>query len=178
MCPIIEFGPAVMTDEWRPSGVVHGVGQVAQQDHVLAIERELAQAERAAGDAHVCVDACQQDILNPARFEEVPDFLTAVGNRVLVRIDGDRRVLPEPRAAWVAADAFKFLLPRLVLLGGVILAAIAGIDRVTCLLLLGGFPIEPLADAGRQCRPPSGLPGRACVPDALRNWPCSRKVRG
>ena len=57
MCSTINSVPSEMADVGPGPGIVHRVGQVADQDHVLAEACHVSQTERPAQHAHVRVDA-------------------------------------------------------------------------------------------------------------------------
>src|SRR5262245_52607438 len=68
-----KLGAAEMADERGALRVIHRVGHVAHEHDVLAVLGHLPQAKRSAENAHVGVDADQDDIAEAALFEQVPD---------------------------------------------------------------------------------------------------------
>ncbi len=131
-----EAGAVDVGDEGRVCGVVEGVGQVAEEDGIDAVADELADAEGAAADAFVGVDAGDEDVTDAAGAEDVPDFGAAVRDEVGVGVDGDERVLLFP---WVAggetAFAFEDGLPCAGFFAGIVAAAGGAVDGVAG----GGF---------------------------------------
>lgn len=131
-----ETGAVDVGDEGRFGGVVEGVGEVAEEDGIDAVADELADAEGAAADAFVGVDPGDEDVANVAGAEDVPDLGAAVRDEVLVRVDGDERVLLLP---WVAGGETAFALedglPCEGFVGGVVAAAGGAVDWVAG----GGF---------------------------------------
>src|SRR5690349_1777672 len=65
-------GPLEVADVGLHLRVVHRVRQVADEGDVLAILGHLPQAERPAEDAHVRVDADQQDVGDAAGLQQIP----------------------------------------------------------------------------------------------------------
>lgn len=91
----------VVGDDGRAAGVVHGVGEVADEGDVESPSQELANGERSAKDAHVGVNAEDEDVLDFAGGEEVVYFGSMVGDGV-VGGDGDGGVLGLPGDAGLA----------------------------------------------------------------------------
>ena len=54
---------------------------------MLAVPGHLTKAEGAAGDAHVYVDAHEDDVLDAAGFEQVPNLDAGVANGVFILVD-------------------------------------------------------------------------------------------
>ena len=79
-----QVGSAVVLDERRLLRVVHRIGQIPHEHHAFSVFGQLPQSEGPAEDAHVGVDAQYDYMLDTALFQEVPDFLAAVADRVLV----------------------------------------------------------------------------------------------
>ena len=59
-----EVGAGEMIDSRWAFGIVHSVGHVSNQCHVLSKFDHLTNAEGTAKDAHVEVDATEDDVLN------------------------------------------------------------------------------------------------------------------
>jgi hypothetical protein len=116
---------------------------------VLAVLRHLPQAEGAAADAHVGVDAHEDDIVDVLRLQEVPNFDAAVADGVLGLVDAQRVDLLRPRRAWIETLGGKFLRPRGMFGGIIVLAAVGLIERIDS-HLLGGNLLAPFADLVRQ----------------------------
>ena len=62
-----------------------------------AVFGHLAQPEGSAGDAHVKVHAHEDDVVDVARFQEVPDLDTGVTDRIFGLINAQHVDLPCPR---------------------------------------------------------------------------------
>lgn len=75
--------------------VVHGIGHVAEERDFPAEVDLLADAERAAEDAHVEVDSAEDDVVDAAGGEEIPCFLAIIGEGVAF-LEFDERVLAFP----------------------------------------------------------------------------------
>ena len=54
--------------------VVHRIGHVAHEDDILAVLGHLPQAKGTAQDAHVGMDAEQDDVANAALLQKVPNL--------------------------------------------------------------------------------------------------------
>ena len=76
--------------------VVHGVGHVAHEGDGFAEVDLLADGEGTAEDAHVEVNAAEDDVVDVAGGEEVPCFLAVIGEGV-AGLEFDERVLAFPR---------------------------------------------------------------------------------
>ena len=78
-----------MADVGPAPRVVHGVGQVADEDHLLAMASKLPQPERPAEHAHVRMHAHEHDMGDSPAFQQVPDLDPRVADRILVaNLDG------------------------------------------------------------------------------------------
>jgi len=91
-------------DAWWAFGVVHGVGHIAHEGDGFAEIDLLADGEGAAEDAHVEVNAAEDDVVDVAGGEEVPCFLAVIGEGV-AGFEFDERVLAFP---WW--DDFAFMV--------------------------------------------------------------------
>ena len=129
-----------------PRRVVHRVGEVTDEQDVLAVARHVAQAEGAAQHAHVRVHADEQHVADAARLEQVPDLDAAVADRVAPGVDLDQAHLPLPRAARVAAKLGQVLGPGGMLRGVVVLTAIGVVDGVALAFLRLVNPVAPTPD--------------------------------
>ncbi len=93
--------------------------------------------------------AADQDVIDSARREQVPDLDTRVANRVTF-LDRDPRMLVFPRPLGIAADALEQFMPLGEFDGVVIFAAIGLIDGID----LGVFAFDRFAhcpmSAGRS----------------------------
>src|SRR5262249_45112458 len=78
-----QLGAAAVADIRRLPRIVHGIGQVAAQHHVLAEADLLADTAGPAQDAHVRVHAHEHDVVDAFLHAEVVDLLTAVGDAVV-----------------------------------------------------------------------------------------------
>lgn len=94
----------------------------------------MTEAEGAAGDAHVGVDSCDEDVADFFGFEKVPDFAAGIADGILVLIDLDEVDLPLPRGFGVSSLGGELFGPFLVCAGFVIGAAVGLVDGVD-----GGF---------------------------------------
>lgn len=161
-----QVGAREMADVRRPRGVVHGVRHVPHQHDVLAILGHLPQPERPSQDAHVGMHAGQDHVLDPALFEDAPDFFAPIADEIPLGVDGHPLVLFRPRRTRVAAHRRQFGCPLGVLLGIVIFAAVRLVDRVHGVFFGRDFG-TPRTDIRRQVgrprrlgRPlPRGMPG-------------------
>lgn len=72
-----------MIDTRRAVVIIHRVRQIADQGDVLAKIDHLPDCERAPKHTHVQVHAADNDIVNAAFLEKVPDLLAIVRNGVL-----------------------------------------------------------------------------------------------
>ena len=134
-------GPLEVADIGPLPRVVHRVGQVADQDDVLAGPGQVPQAERPAEHAHIRMNAHEHDVGDPAALEQVPDLDARVADRVLVvDLDGGDLRLP--------GRSLRALRP-------VVAAAVGLVDRVDP-LLLGRDLVAPLADVVRAGSRPWG----------------------
>ena len=88
-----QLCPSCVADERRLPGVVHGVGQIADEYHVEAQLYELPDSEGASQHAHVRVSSRQCDVLDAVRLTEAVDLVAAITDAVEVD-DVDSRVLP------------------------------------------------------------------------------------
>ena len=129
--------------------VVHRVGQVADEQHVLAVARHVAQAERAAEHAHIRMHPDEHYVADAARLEQVPNLNAAVADRVALGVDLDHVHLPLPRAARVAAQLGQSIGPGGVLRRVVVLAAVGVVDRVALAFLHRIDPVAPALDGLR-----------------------------
>ena len=75
--------------------VVHGVGQVADKDDLLAMASKLPQPERHYEYAHVRMNSHKNDMGDPPAFQQVPDLDPRVADGILVA-DLDRGDLRPP----------------------------------------------------------------------------------
>src|SRR5512132_3362169 len=84
-----EFGTARVAHERPGAWIVHGIGEVADQDDVEPEPCHLANAEPPVEDADVGVYAHECDVGDTFLFEEVVDFLSAVAYAVKANnVDG------------------------------------------------------------------------------------------
>ena len=74
-----ELGSGEMADAWGAFWVVHGVGEVAEECHGFSLVDHLADGEGATEDAHVEVDATEDDVIDVPFGEKVPCLLSVVG---------------------------------------------------------------------------------------------------
>ena len=131
-----QVGPGKVADLRPASRIVHGVGQVAHEDDVLAGLGQIAKSEGPAQHAHVRMDAHQDDVPDAALLQEVPDLDARVTDRVCL-CNPDRLDLPAPGRtllAWWPAIA----------------AAVRMVDRIPDGLLGLVLPVTPRGDARRQ----------------------------
>lgn len=124
-----QLRPREVADERRAGRVVHGVGHVPHQDDVFAVLGHLPQAERAAEDAHVGVDAAQDDILDAAALQQVPDFHAAVADGVFL-LNGQEIDLALPRGLWIPPLGGKLFVPDFVFFQVVVLAPVGLVDGI------------------------------------------------
>src|SRR5205823_13241733 len=97
-----------------------------------------------AEDAHVGVDAHEDDVVDVARLQQIPDLHARVADRVaLVHLQDVGLALP--RGARVTAQGGELGGPVGVFGRLVVLAAVGLVDGVLA-LLLGGDPAAPRAD--------------------------------
>ena len=83
MCSTTSLRAARVADEGRLTRVVHGVGQVTHEHHTATEPNHRADAERPTQDAHVGVDAHDDDVGDALRFAEVVDLLRVVADAVV-----------------------------------------------------------------------------------------------
>ena len=115
-----EIGAREVTDVRPASGVVHGVGQVAHENDVLAVFRHLTQAEGASQNTHVGVHSDEEHILDLAVLEHIPDFNAVVADRILVvYLDNIDLALPRP-VLHVTPHRPELSVPLLVFIGVVV----------------------------------------------------------
>ena len=102
-----QFGAPEVRHIRRFAVVVHRVGHVAHQHHVLALLDHLADGKGAAQHTHVDVHAHDDDVGDPTLAHEI-EGLGRIGDGVAVA-DLEGRVLPGPRAVagavWAAVAA-------------------------------------------------------------------------
>src|SRR3954447_6331392 len=104
-----EFGAARVAHERPRAGIVHGIGEVADEDDVEPEPRHLANAEAAVEDADVGMHAHEGDVGDTFLFEEGVDLLPALANAVEAD-DVYGRVLARP-GIW---RAFRFFHHRII----------------------------------------------------------------
>ena len=80
----------------RTFRVVHGVSKIADQGDVFAHTDHLPNCEGATQHAHVEMHTAQNDMVDAALGQQVPGFLTIVGQSVS-RFDPQARMLTSPR---------------------------------------------------------------------------------
>src|SRR5262249_11511486 len=137
---VADVGPAL--------GVVHGIGQVADKDGLLAVFYHLAQAEGPTEHAHVGMHAGEHDMVNASLLEDAPDLVALVADVVAVFVS--RTVaLFLPGRAGVAALLLEFLGPGLVLGRVVVLAAVGLVDGISA-AFFGRDARAPRADVPGQ----------------------------
>jgi hypothetical protein len=69
------IGTAEMIDV-RPSvWIVHGVGQVFDQDGLEPMLLELSQTEGSSEDTHIRMHTAEGDLLDPLGFQDIPNLL-------------------------------------------------------------------------------------------------------
>ena len=124
--------------------VIHRVGQVADQDHVLARAGQVAQAERAAEHTHIGMHAHQHHVGDAAAFEQVPDLFAGIADGIF-GTDLDGRGLGFPGRALRALRA-------------VVAAAVGLVDGVDALFLSRDL-VAPLADMFGKIRGFGGFLG-------------------
>ena len=90
-----EVGALVVGDVGGVFGVVHGVGKVAEEDAFDAPFGHLADGEGAVENAHVGVDAGDEQVFDAAEFQGAVDLFSFVGDEV-VGADFDSGVLAGP----------------------------------------------------------------------------------
>ena len=145
-----QIGAGKVADLRWHGRIVHGVGQVPHQHHILSIFRHLPQAKRAAEHAHVHMHAHDHDILDAVRLQQVPVLPAVVGDGIAFGIDANAFNLPDPGGARVAAFGFQRLGPLRMSGGFIVFAAIRMIDGVASLFLCIVDPVHPLVDSRRE----------------------------
>src|SRR5579863_7118344 len=80
-----ELRALIVRNEWAGLGIVHGIGQVANQDAVFPPIGHLLDRERAVEDAHVGVDTHNEQRADLATFQEVINLGAVVGDQILGR---------------------------------------------------------------------------------------------
>ena len=106
----------------RPlGGVVHRVGEVADEDNVAPRFTDPAQPERPAEDAHVEMDADEHDVPDAAGREHPGHLGAVVAHEVRGSVDRHKRRLHLPGHLRVAPHPLEFsgpggMLGRLVIL--------------------------------------------------------------
>ena len=172
-----QLGAALVADEGPALRVIHRVGHVAHEHDVLAVLRHLAEAEGPAGDAHVHVDAHEDDVLDAAGFEQVPNLDAGIADGVLLLVDAQHVDLLRPRGARIEALRLEFLRPGGVF-GGIIVFAAVGSDRWDRPQL----PRPGSVCTTRRSCPASGRPAartsRARAPECLRRASCNCSAHG
>ena len=77
-----QIGSSEVIDSRRAFGIVHRVGHVAHQGDIFSELYHLANAKGSSENAHVEVHAAENDILDTSFFQEIPGFLSVVGEGV------------------------------------------------------------------------------------------------
>lgn len=77
-----EVGSCEMIDSWGTFGIVHRVGHVSHERHIVAEVDLLPNGEWPAEHAHVEVDSAEHDVLNSSLLKNVPCLLTVVCERI------------------------------------------------------------------------------------------------
>ena len=79
-----EFRPPKMGNKGSALRIVHRVGHIAHEDDVFAVLGHLPQSEGAAEDAHVGVDAEQNNVVDAALFQQAPDFDAGIADGIAI----------------------------------------------------------------------------------------------
>src|SRR5260370_15675976 len=84
-----------MAHEWRLLGIIHRIGQVADQHAADAPAGHLSNGERPSEDAHVRMHSHDDEILDAALAQKAVYLVAVVGEDVVL---GDRNggMLPGP----------------------------------------------------------------------------------
>lgn len=78
-----KVGAGEVIDVGRFFGVVHGVGEIPNQYDLLPLLHELSDAEGATENAHVEMDAHDEDVFDFMFCEDVEGLLAVIGDEVL-----------------------------------------------------------------------------------------------
>ena len=145
-----QFGSAKMIHIRPAGGVVHGIRQVADEQHVFPVASHVAQAKRSTEDAHVCVHSDEHHILDAMRLEQVPDFKSVVADGIALGIDVDQIDLPLPWTSRVAPNVCKVLGPGGVFHRVVVFASVGVVDGVALFFLHLIDPVTPVFNRLRE----------------------------
>jgi hypothetical protein len=95
------------------------------------------------------VDSDKDHIFDLLVFQDVPDFITAIADEIVLRINGDGCILSLPRQSGVASFCRQGGSPCGMFGGVIIFTAVGLIDGVEC-LFFGGYGGAPEFDIGRS----------------------------
>ena len=125
-----ELGAAHVADEGPALWIVHGVREVAHEGDVLSVLRHLPEPEGPSRHAHIHVHAHEDNVVDVARFEEVPDLDAGVADRVLLLVDAEDFDLLRPRGFRIQPLRRELRGPFGVFVRIVVLAAAVIVDAV------------------------------------------------
>ena len=94
----------VVADEWPAGWVVHAVRHVSHENHMLAVAGKLTKAEGTSQHTHVDVHAGENHVLNAPCGEDIPNFLTSVGDVVACCVNLDCLQLSFPGHVGIMVD--------------------------------------------------------------------------
>ena len=119
-----QVRPTKVADERFHLRIVHGVGQVADQGHVLSVVGHLSQTERPSQHTHIGVNPNEEHVLDSLQLQNAPVLSPVVGDEIFPPVNLQRFRLSHPRGTRVPSPIFQLFRPFRMFFWVIILATI------------------------------------------------------